>query len=117
MVLIADPIFLAKSLELTPNVDADPEDSSAETAALLSASLILSWACAKNWSLLKLGVASFAIPEVKISLVTKVSVSKFTDIAFRATTSSSALIWLNLMKKFHLLLGLMIFFYHHSKHY
>ena len=40
--LIAEPTFLAKSFVLTPNVDADPEVSSAETAALFKASLILS---------------------------------------------------------------------------
>ena len=97
--LIAEPIFLAKSFVLTPNVDAEPEVSSAETAALFNASLTLSCACAKNSSLDKLGVASLDIPDVKISLVTKVSVSKFTEIAFSATTSSSALIWLNLMEK------------------
>ena len=84
---------------LTPSVEAEPEVSSAETAALFKASLILNWACARNSSLDKFGVASLDIPDVKISLVTNVSVSKSTDIAFKATTSSSALIWLNLIEK------------------
>ena len=37
MVLISEPIDLANNLVLTPKVEADPDDSSAETAALFKA--------------------------------------------------------------------------------
>ena len=38
---IAEPIFLANNLVLTPKVDAEPLLSSAETASLFNSSLIL----------------------------------------------------------------------------
>ena len=74
---------------------------SAETAALFKASLIWSWAWAKNSSRVKLGDATFSIPLVaeNKSSVMKLSCIKSTLIAVRVWSSSLLSNWLNCIEK------------------